>query len=75
MLARDQFGLNIGFRRFFASLTISRGAFLWFFWVRDEHTQHADWFESHRPRGQVFVLSFAMHAVAGRVISLPFATN
>jgi cytochrome d ubiquinol oxidase subunit I len=75
LLARAQFGLNIGFHILFPSLTIALAWFLVYFRVRYERTRDAAWLATYRLWVKVFALSFAMGVVSGIVMSFQFGTN
>jgi len=75
LLARAQFGLNIGFHILFPSLTIALGWFLLYFRIRYERTREAAWLDTYRLWTKVFALSFAMGVVSGIVMSFQFGTN
>jgi cytochrome d ubiquinol oxidase subunit I len=75
LLARAQFGLNIGFHILFPSLTIALGWFLLYFRIRYERTREAAWLDTYRLWTRVFALSFAMGVVSGIVMSFQFGTN
>ncbi len=75
LLARTQFGLNIGFHILFPSLTIALAWFLLYFRVRYERTGDAAWLATYKLWLKVFALSFAMGVVSGIVMSFQFGTN
>ncbi len=75
LLARAQFGLNIGFHILFPSLTIALAWYLVYFRVRYARTGEADWLATYKLWTKVFALSFAMGVVSGIVMSFQFGTN
>ncbi len=75
LLARAQFGLNIGFHILFPSLTIALGWFLLFFRVQYLRTNDAAWLATYKLWTKVFALSFAMGVVTGITMSFQFGTN
>ena len=79
LLARAQFGLNIGFHILFPSITIGLGWMLFVFRLRcerarDEGEKRA-WLKTYRLWVKVFALCFAMGVVTGVVMSFQFGTN
>jgi len=75
LLARAQFGINIGFHILFPSLTIALAWYLVYFRARYARTRDASWLATYRLWTKVFALSFAMGAVTGIVMSFQFGTN
>jgi cytochrome d ubiquinol oxidase subunit I len=75
ILARAQFGLNIGFHILFPTITIALGWFLVYFRFRYARTGDARWLSTYRLWTKVFALSFAMGVVTGIVMSFQFGTN
>jgi len=75
LLARFQFGLNVGFHILFPSLTIALAWYLVFFRVKYARTGDASWLETYRLWTKIFALSFAMGVVTGIVMSFQFGTN
>ena len=75
LLARAQFGLNIGFHILFPSLTIALGWVLLFFRIQYARTGEAAWLATYRLWTKVFALSFAMGVVTGITMSFQFGTN
>ena len=75
LLARAQFGLNIGFHILFPSLTIALGWILLYFRVRYARSGDPSWLATYRLWTKVFALSFAMGVVSGITMSLQFGTN
>jgi cytochrome d ubiquinol oxidase subunit I len=75
VLARAQFGLNIGFHILFPALTIGLGWFLVYFRLRYAKTGDGTWLSTYRLWAKVFALSFAMGVVSGITMSFQFGTN
>jgi cytochrome bd ubiquinol oxidase subunit I len=75
LLARVQFGLNIGFHILFPSITIGLAWYLVWMRIKYERTREAAWLESYRLWVKVFALSFAMGVVSGITMSFQFGTN
>ncbi|HZM34971.1 MAG TPA: cytochrome ubiquinol oxidase subunit I [Burkholderiales bacterium] len=75
LLARVQFGLNIGFHILFPSITIGLAWILVWMRIKYERTREAAWLESYRLWVKVFALSFAMGVVSGITMSFQFGTN
>jgi len=75
LLARAQFGLNIGFHILFPSLTIALGWILVYFRIRYARSGDAVWLASYKLWTKVFALSFAMGVVSGITMSFQFGTN
>jgi cytochrome d ubiquinol oxidase subunit I len=75
LLARAQFGLNIGFHILFPSLTIALAWFLLYFRVRYARTGDAAWLATYKLWTKVFALTFAMGVVSGITMSFQFGTN
>jgi cytochrome d ubiquinol oxidase subunit I len=75
LLARAQFGLNIGFHILFPSITIGLAWILFVFRLRYERTRDPAWLATYRLWVKVFALSFAMGVVSGVVMSFQFGTN
>ena len=75
LLARAQFGLNIGFHILFPSLTIALGWVLLFFRIQYARTNDAAWLATYKLWTKVFALSFAMGVVTGITMSFQFGTN
>ena len=75
LLARAQFGLNIGFHILFPSLTIALGWILLYFRVRYARSGDPSWLATYRLWTKVFALSFAMGVVSGITMSFQFGTN
>jgi len=75
LLARVQFGLNIGFHILFPSITIGLAWILVVFRVRYERTKDEAWLRTYKLWVKVFALTFAMGVVSGVVMSFQFGTN
>jgi cytochrome d ubiquinol oxidase subunit I len=75
LLARAQFGLNIGFHILFPSLTIALGWVLLFFRIQYARTGDAAWLATYQLWTKVFAVSFAMGVVTGITMSFQFGTN
>jgi cytochrome d ubiquinol oxidase subunit I len=75
LLARAQFGLNIGFHILFPALTIALAWFLLAFRVLYQRTRDAAWLATYKLWTKIFALSFAMGVVSGIVMSFQFGTN
>jgi cytochrome bd ubiquinol oxidase subunit I len=75
MLARAQFGLNIGFHILFPSITIGLAWILVWLRVRYEMTRAESWLRAYKLWVKVFALSFAMGVVSGVTMSFQFGTN
>ncbi len=75
LLARAQFGLNIGFHILFPSLTIALGWILLYFRVRYARSGDPAWLATYKLWTKVFALSFAMGVVTGITMSFQFGTN
>jgi cytochrome d ubiquinol oxidase subunit I len=75
LLARIQFGLNIGFHILFPAITIGLAWILVVLRVRYERTRDAAWLATYKLWVKVFALSFAMGVVSGVVMSFQFGTN
>jgi len=75
VLARAQFGLNIGFHILFPSLTIALGWILLYFRVQYARSGDAAWLATYKLWTKVFALSFAMGVVSGITMSFQFGTN
>jgi cytochrome d ubiquinol oxidase subunit I len=75
LLARIQFGLNIGFHILFPSITIGLAWYLVWFRLKYERTRDPAWLETYRLWVKVFALSFAMGVVSGITMSFQFGTN
>ena len=75
LLARAQFGLNIGFHILFPALTIALAWYLLAFRLRWLRTGERVWEQAYRFWTKVFALSFAMGVVSGITMSFQFGTN
>jgi len=75
ILARIQFGLNIGFHILFPAITIGLAWLLVYFRVRYERTRDPAWLSTYKLWVKVFALSFAMGVVTGVTMSFQFGTN
>ena len=75
ILARVQFGLNIGFHILFPAITIGLAWLLVDFRVRYERTRDPAWLETYKLWVKVFALTFAMGVVTGVTMSFQFGTN
>ena len=75
LLARAQFGLNIGFHILFPSLTIALAWFLVAFRIAYQRTRDATWLATYQLWVKIFALSFAMGVVSGVTMSFQFGTN
>ncbi len=75
LLARTQFGLNIGFHILFPSLTIALAWILVYFRIRYAWSGDAAWLATYKLWTKVFALSFAMGVVTGITMSFQFGTN
>jgi len=75
LLARAQFGLNIGFHILFPSLTIALGWILLYFRIRYARSGDPAWLATYKLWTKVFALSFAMGVVTGITMSFQFGTN
>jgi cytochrome d ubiquinol oxidase subunit I len=75
ILARVQFGLNIGFHILFPAITIGLAWLLVVFRLRYQRTRDPAWLQTYRLWVKVFALSFAMGVVSGVAMSFQFGTN
>ncbi|HKB83418.1 MAG TPA: cytochrome ubiquinol oxidase subunit I [Burkholderiales bacterium] len=75
ILARAQFGLNIGFHILFPSITIALAWILVYLRVRIEFLGDAWCKAAYRLWVKVFALSFALGVVSGITMSFQFGTN
>ncbi len=75
LLARAQFGLNIGFHILFPTLTIALAWFLVYFRWQHRRTRDAAWLATYKRWVKIFALTFATGAVTGIVMSFQFGTN
>jgi cytochrome d ubiquinol oxidase subunit I len=75
ILARAQFGLNIGFHILFPTITIGLAWIVAWFRVRYEMTRDEAWLRVYKLWVRIFALTFAMGVVTGVVMSFQFGTN
>ena len=75
ILARIQFGLNIGFHILFPVISIGLAWIIAWFRIRYERTRDAAWLRTYQLWVKVFALTFAMGVVSGVVMSFQFGTN
>src|SRR6476661_4237331 len=75
LLARAQFGLNIGFHILFPTLTIALAWFLLAFRLAYQRTRDPAWLATYKLWVKVFALTFAMGVVSGITMSFQFGTN
>src|SRR3954471_16742304 len=75
LLARIQFGLNIGFHILFPTITIGLAWIVAFFRIRYEQTRDEAWLRTYKVWVRVFALTFAMGVVTGITMSFQFGTN
>ena len=75
VLARAQFGINIGFHILFPALTIGLAWFLVAFRIAYQRTREAAWLATYKLWVRIFALTFAMGVVTGVVMSFQFGTN
>jgi cytochrome d ubiquinol oxidase subunit I len=75
LLARTQFGLNIGFHILFPSITIALAWILFYLRVRIGLWDDAWCKTAYRLWVKVFALSFALGVVSGITMSFQFGTN
>ncbi len=75
LLARAQFGINIGFHILFPSLTIALAWFLLGFRLAYQRTGDPQWLATYQLWVKIFALTFAMGVVTGVVMSFQFGTN
>ena len=75
ILARVQFGLNIGFHILFPTLTIALAWFLLGFRILYQRTRDPAWLATYRMWVRIFALTFAMGVVTGVTMSFQFGTN
>ncbi|MEO7742432.1 MAG: cytochrome ubiquinol oxidase subunit I [Usitatibacter sp.] len=75
LLARTQFGINIGFHILFPTLTIALAWFLLGFRIQYQRTRDPAWLATYKLWVKVFALTFAMGVVSGVVMSFQFGTN
>ena len=75
LLARIQFGLNIGFHILFVSITLALAWILVYFRIQYARTGKARWLNAFNLWTRVFALTFAVGVVTGVVMSFQFGTN
>jgi len=75
LLARAQFGLNIGFHILFPTLTIALAWFLLGFRLAYQRTRDPSWLATYKLWVKIFALTFAMGVVTGVTMSFQFGTN
>jgi len=75
LLARAQFGINIGFHILFPALTIGLAWFLVAFRLVYQRTRDPAWLATYKLWVKIFALTFAMGVVTGVVMSFQFGTN
>ncbi len=75
LLARAQFGLNIGFHILFPTLTIALAWYLVGFRIAYQRTRDARWLATYKLWLKVFALTFAVGVVTGVTMSFQFGTN
>jgi cytochrome bd ubiquinol oxidase subunit I len=75
LLARAQFGLNIGFHILFPTLTIALAWLLLYFRIRYARSDDPAWLATYKLWTKVFALTFAMGVVTGITMSFQFGTN
>src|SRR6266850_758498 len=75
ILARIQFGLNIGFHILFPVISIGLAWIIAWFRIRYERTRDAAWLRTYQLWVRVFALTFAMGVVSGVTMSFQFGTN
>jgi cytochrome d ubiquinol oxidase subunit I len=75
LLARAQFGLNVGFHILFPTITIGLAWIVAWVRVRYEQTRDPAWLATYKLWVKVFALTFAMGVVTGITMSFQFGTN
>ena len=75
LLARAQFGLNIGFHILFPSISIALAWYLVYFRVQYSRTRSSEWLHTYKLWTKIFALTFAMGVVTGITMSFQFGTN
>jgi len=76
LLARTQFGLNIGFHILFPSITIALAWVLLYLSVLRLRRPHQSWIAAaYKMWVKIFALSFALGVVSGITMSFQFGTN
>jgi cytochrome d ubiquinol oxidase subunit I len=64
LLARTQFGINIGFHILFPTLTIALAWFLLGFRIQYQRTRDPSWLATYKLWVKIFALTFAMGVVS-----------
>jgi cytochrome d ubiquinol oxidase subunit I len=75
ILARAQFGINIGFHILFPAITIALAWYLVAFRIAYQRTRNPEWLATYRLWVKIFALTFTMGVVTGVVMSFQFGTN
>ena len=75
VLARIQFGLNIGFHILFPTITIGLAWIVAWFRIQYERTRDEAWLRTYKLWVRIFALTFAMGVVTGVTMSFQFGTN
>ncbi len=75
LLARIQFGVNIGFHILFVSITLALAWILVYFRIQYARTGKARWKNTFNLWTRIFALTFALGVVSGLVMSFQFGTN
>src|SRR3954467_6427717 len=75
ILARFQFGLNIGFHILFPTITIGIAWIVAWFRIQYERTRDEAWLRTYKLWVRVFALRFGMGVVSGVTMSFQFGTN
>src|SRR6476659_8598444 len=75
LLARFQFGLNIGFHILFPTITIGLAWIVAWFRIQYERTKDQAWLRTYKLWVRIFALTFAMGVVTGVTMSFQFGTN
>ena len=75
LLARAQFGLNIGFHILFPTLTIALAWFLVAFRLAYQRTRDVTWLATYQLWVKIFAVTFAVGVVTGVTMSFQFGTN
>ena len=75
ILARIQFGLNMGFHILFPAISIGLAWIIAWFRIRYERTRDEAWLRTYKLWVKVFALTFAMGVVSGVTMSFQFGTN
>ena len=75
LLARVQFGLNIGFHILFPTITIGLAWIVAWFRIQYQRTREEAWLRTYKLWVRVFALTFAVGVVSGVTMSFQFGTN